>query len=290
MNRENITLNNLHIIEGRNNNVIVYDRDKIEIVVFKMKVVDIKDIDFYYLEMVDVLSSEGSLYFDNDLFYKFYDNIKFIKNKERKLMLLNNGQNNLNAVIPHILIKNKNLIYGCAMKYISESVSLIEYKKSDHYIHLIYDVSSSLKEIHNDPRNIAVGDLHFNNILVDKDMKHYFVDFDSCLIDGIPQDRLPRSLMTYIENGRGFCSEANKDTDRLCMILSLIHSLFGTDIDNINMNIYDEKAEKINTLKNLREYVIGIRNNTYGIPSLPYLHEIISESDFPPLKKIKNIK
>lgn len=255
-----------------------------------MKIIDVGEIDFYYLEMLDVLSSEGTLYFDNKLFYKFYDNIKNIRNKERKLMLLNDGPSNLNAVIPHILIKNKHLIYGCAMKYIKDGISLIEYKKSDDYISLIYDASLSLKEIHNDPRNIAVGDLHFNNILVDKDKKHYFVDFDSCMIDGIPQDRLPRSLMTYIENGRGFCFEANDDTDRLCMILSLVRSLFDTDIDNVDMNIYDEKAEKINTLKNLREYVVGIRNNAYGIPSLPYLHEIISESDFSGVKKIRNIK
>lgn len=252
-----------------------------------MEILDVRDIDFTKLEILDVLSSEGSLYYDNKLFYKFYDGMININNKEKKLMLLDEGNNNFNAIVPYVLIKNRLLTYGCAMKYVKGANSLIKYKKNDNYMLLLYDVSSSLMRIHMDPRNIVVGDLHFNNILVDKNMKHYFVDFDSCMIDNIPQDRLPNNLLTYIGNRGNFDFDVNCDTDRLCMILSFIRSLFDMDIDSIDMDAYDKISEQISTLKNLREYVVGIKNNVIGIPSLPYLHEIISLKDISGISKIR---
>lgn len=252
-----------------------------------MKILDVRDIDFCDLEMLDVLSSEGTLYFDDKLFYKFFDWVMNINNKEKKLILLNDNYGKLNAVIPHILIKNKHSLSGCAMTYIKDANSLIEYKKEDNFISLLNDVSLSLMKIHNDPRNIVVGDLHFNNILVDKNMNHYFIDFDSCMVDGIPQDRLPNSLLSYIGSRGNFDFNVNCNTDRLCMLLSFVNSLFDKNIDGLSMYEYDEKAEKIYTLKNLREYIINVRNAYNYIPYVPYLYEVISKKD---LKKIRNIR
>jgi len=255
-----------------------------------MENLDVRDIDFSKLEILDVLSSEGTLYYDDKLFYKFYDQIINIKDKEQKLMLLNDNPHNLNAVIPHILIKNKNLTTGCAMNYIKDDYSLISYKKRDNYIPLLYEVSESLMEIHNDPRNIVVGDLHFNNILVDKDKKHYFIDFDSCMVGNIKEDRLPNSLLSYIKSLGGFDFDVNSNTDRFCMILSFINSMFDKFILGLSMYDYDEKAEQIYTLKNLRKYVIDIQKAINNIPYVPYLHEVISEKEMSYVKKNRNIK
>lgn len=255
-----------------------------------MEILDIRDIDFSKLEMLDVLSSEGTLYFDDELFYKLYDNLEDIDNKERKLLLLNEGINDFDAVIPHILIKNNLMMWGCGMDRVKDAISLVKYKKSDVFILLLYAVSLSLKKIHNDPRNIVVGDLHFNNILIDKNMKHYFIDFDSCMVDGIAQDRLPTSIMQYVSNRGDFKYKVGSNTDKLCMILSFINSLFGKDIDVLSMDEYDERAEQIYTLQNLREFIIAIKKNLYNIPSVPYLHEVISMRDFSGMKKIRNIR
>lgn len=254
-----------------------------------MKILDVRDIDFNSLEMLDVFSSEGTLYFDDKIFYKLYDNLENIDNKEKKLLLLNDGINNFDAIIPHILIKNKLETWGCAMDRVKDATSLIKYKKTDIFILLLYSISLSLKKIHSDPRNIAVGDLHFNNILVDKGLKHYFVDFDSCMIDDIAQDRLPSSIIQYVGNRGDFKFKVGSNTDKLCMILSLINSLFGKDIDFLSMDEYDEKAEQIYTLKNLREFIVAIKKNMYNIPYVPYLHEVISMRDFPGTKRIKKI-
>ena len=254
-----------------------------------MEILDIRDIDFNKLENLNILSSEATLHYDDKLFYKLYDNLENIDNKERKLLLLNDGVNDFDAVIPHILIKNKLITWGCAMDRVKDANSLIKYKKTDIFVLLLYAVSLSLKKIHSDPRKIVVGDLHFNNILVDKNGHHYFIDFDSCMVDGIPQDRLPSSLIGYVKNRNNFEYEISCETDRLCMILSLVNSFFGKDIDSLSMNEYDEKAEQIYTLKNLRKLIVDIKNNLNGIPYTPYLHEVISINDFPGIKRIRNL-
>lgn len=256
-----------------------------------MEILDIRDIDFSKLEMLDIFSSESTLYFYDKLIYKLYDDLPLdtLKRKREKMYLLNQGENNFDAVIPSILIQNRDLMYGCAMEYIKNSKSLIKYKKSEMFILLLYAVSLSLKKIHSDPRNIVVGDLHFNNILIDEKWHHHFVDFDSVMIDGIKEDRLPRNLMDYVSNRGNFKYEVSPKTDKLCMFLSILNALFGKDIDSISMNEYDEKAETLYTLKNMRNLVLDVKNNSSGILEVPYLSELISIRDFPVTKKIRSL-
>lgn len=255
-----------------------------------MEKLDIRDIDFSKLEILNsVKSTESTLYFDDDLFYKFYDSLLVGARKTKKLILLNDGELVPEAVIPDILLKNKLLNLGCAMARIKNAHTLIKYRNSEMFILLIYAVSLSLKKIHSDPRNIAIGDLHFNNILIDKNLKHHFIDFDSCMIDGIPQDRLPNNFMEYVLNRGNFKFEVGRETDKFCMILSFLGALFRKNIDSLDMNEYDEKAEQLWTLKNMRNYVLEIKNNVKGIPDVPYLSEVISMSDFPECK-VRNLK
>lgn len=255
-----------------------------------MEILDIRDIDFSKLIILNYIrSSESTLYCDDELFYKLYDNLLTASRKTKKLLLLNDGEIVPDAVIPNILIKNKCINYGCAMNNIKNSSGLIKYKNSDKFIFLVNNVSISLEKIHSDPRRIVVGDLHFNNILVDTNGKHYFVDFDSCMVDGIPQDRLPKNFMNYVYNRGNFKFKVGSDTDKLCMFLSVLGALFGKDIDDLTMNEYDERAEKLTTLRNMRNYVMEIKNNSNTIPEVPYLHELISINDFPGRKvKIRN--
>lgn len=255
-----------------------------------MEMLDIRDIDFSKLEILNsIRTSESTLYYDDELFYKFYDNLLMASRKTRKLLLLNEGDVIPDVVIPNILIKNRRLNYGCAMNNIKNVSGLIKYKYSDEFIFLVNNVSCSLEKIHSYPRNIVVGDLHFNNILVDMKGKHYFVNFDSCMIDGIPQDRLPKNLMCYVYNRGNFKFKVSNETDKLCMFLSVLGALFGKNIDDLTMNEYDKRAEQLATLKNMRNYVMEIKNNSNIIPVLPYLHELISITDFPDSKiKIRN--
>lgn len=247
-----------------------------------MEILDIKNIDFNKLEFFsDVNSTESSLYFAEELFYKLYDGFLLPKTKEKKLLLLNDGEKIPGVVIPNILIKNDTLLCGCAMPYIKNAHSIIKYRQSIKFIMLLYAVSLSLKKIHNDPRNIVVGDLHFNNILIDNKSRHYFVDFDSCMIDDIPQDRLPKCFIEYVNNRGKFKFNVSSRTDKLCMFLSTINALFGKKIDDLSIKEYDIKAERISTLRNMRSYFLELKKNSTTIPDLPYLSDLISMNDFP---------
>lgn len=258
-----------------------------------MDIIDINNIDFDELEMIyDVLSNESTLYYNNNFLYKFYDYLprNILERKEKKLFLLNDGEKIPNVVIPSALIKNNDLLYGCIMKYIKNSKSLVQYKNSNCFIMFLYEISLTLKKIHKDPRNIVVGDLHFNNILIDKKGQHHFIDFDSCMIDGISQDSIPNSLVRYAGVRDDFDFEISPETDRLCMLLSAINSLLDKNIDSFSMYEYDKKAEKIQTLKNMRSIVLKVKNNSGGIPDVPYLSDVISINDFPAMRTIRTKK
>jgi len=247
-----------------------------------MKILDIRDIDFSKLDILDVSSSESTIYLDEQLVYKFFDDasLSILERKRRKLILLNEGEVFSDVVIPNILLQNGKFLNGCAMRKIENSKSLIKYRSSDIFILLLYTISLSLKKIHDDPRNIAVGDLHFNNILIDEKGKHHFIDFDSCLIGGIMQDRLPRSLLQYVSNRNYFDFDVSYKTDKLCMLLSAVNSLYGKEIDSFSMYEYDERSEQIQILKDIKEIVLAVKNNSFGIPDVPYLSEIISIDDY----------
>lgn len=242
-----------------------------------MEILDIRDIDFSKLTIVDnVFSSESSLYYDDTLFYKLFDNLSNISRKKEKLLLLNDGNSIDNVVIPNILINNRNILYGCAMNNIIDSLALVKYRNSDIYSYLLYNVSVTLKNIHNDPRNIVIGDFHFNNIIIDKNNNHYFIDIDSCKIDRLLQDRTPSSLIRYLKNRGYFNTDVNTKTDKLCMFLSIINSLFSKDIDSISMEEYDKKSDELLMLRKIREYILEIKNNSKSIPDVPYLCDVVS--------------
>lgn len=242
-----------------------------------MKILDIRDIDFEKLKIVDnVFASESSLYYDDKLFYKLFDNLSNVSRKREKLLLLNNGEKISNVVIPNILINNMDKLYGCAMDNIIDSLALVKYRNTDIYSELLYNVSVSLKNIHNDPRNIVIGDFHFNNVIIDKNNNHYFIDIDSCMIDGILQDRTPSSLVKYLKNRGYFNTDVNTKTDKLCMFLSIINSLFSKDIDSISIEEYDKKSEELLLLREIRKYILEIKSNNKNIIELPYLCDVIS--------------
>lgn len=258
-----------------------------------MKILDLRDIDFSKLELYDdVISTEGSLYFDDSLFYKLFDRDKDInlENKEKKIILLNEGDVIPNLVIPNVLINNRDKFCGCAMPNIKNARCLYEYRNSMLFMLLLYEIAVTLKKIHNDPRNIVVGDLHFNNILIDEKKNHYFIDLDSCRISDVSHDRLPVCVMKYAFNREISNFDVTSSTDRLSMFLYVIYSVFGKNIDDVNIYEYDEKAEQLYTLKNMRKYFLEVKNN-FGviIDDIPYMSDLISINDFPG-SKIKSRK
>ena len=107
------------------------------------------------------------------------------------------------------------------MKYISDANTFRKYRNNNSFILLLYIISLSLKKIHTDPRNIVIGDLHFGNIIIDSNLNHYFIDMDSCMIDGLLPERLPNIIVSYANNRGNFWFDISRETDKLCMFLLL---------------------------------------------------------------------
>lgn len=253
-------------------------------------------IDFNSLSKINCdYNTEAILYRVDDSFYKFYRNIhsEKVKRKAFKLLILNEGITLKNVIVPDTLIVNKELLLGCRMDYIDYSLPLFKFtnisSSVNKFLKLVYDVSLSLREIHSDSRDIVVGDLNFNNIIFDSEFNHYFVDFDSSMVDGIASDRIPSMLHLYVKNNGIYKYDINRETDRLCMILNTLYMIFSKRIDFVTMDEYDEKAEKLETLKNMRGIVLKIKNSGGKIPVVPYLDELISSNDFTPKTTVKKI-
>ena len=250
-----------------------------------MDVVGREDIDFSSLRKLNCrANSESNLYYGGDTLYKIFKGLNPIelRRKERKIELLHDGDKIDNVVMPKSKVINGNLISGYSMDYIKDSLILFEFAKKNKnindFLRLIYDVSLTLRKIHDDPRNIVVGDLSFSNIIFDEKFKHYFVDFDGCMINGISSERISFLLNDYTRLRGIFRFNVNKSTDMFSLMICTLHTIFGEEIDKVSMYDYDFVSERVETLRNIRKLVIEIKKRNNFIPEVPYMDEVIKVS------------
>lgn len=259
-----------------------------------MEIIREEDIDFIKLKRLYCkVNSESIIFYNKTKLYKMFKELSNwqLRRKKTKIELLHDGGELKDVVMPKEQIVNGIYLSGYTMDNIKNSIPIFDFtsrsKSINEFLNLIYRVSLSLRTIHNDPRNIVVGDLSFSNIIIDENMKHYFVDFDSCMIDKIPMDRIPAILDDYTKKRNIRLREINQDTDKFCLMLSTLYTIFRKDIDHVTMTEFDEKAERVNTLKNMREIVLDIKKNGNKIPNVPYIDEVIAKSTLSTKKRIK---
>ena len=216
----------------------------------------------------------------------------YLLRKKVKLEALSDGEPLDSAILPNKIIMDNKLLSGYIMNYIKNATPIFCFfsknKNINAFFKLMNDVSLSLRNIHNDPRNIVIGDLSISNIIFDENMKHYFVDFDSVMIGKLNEDRVPFALERYARRCGLNKYNIDRSTDRLCLILATLFVVFNKSIEEVSMREYDEVSERIETLKNMREIVLEMKKYNALIPNFPYLDELISPSVFQNKKKIKS--
>lgn len=233
---------------------------------------------------------ESELFHDNKKAYKiFYEYPKYkLVKKERKIELLHDGTKLPHVVTPIDKLDNDSQFIGYTMKYIYDSIPLYDIKRRNRDRKLLFKIistiSKSLQTIHTDPRNIMVGDLNFNNIILDRSFNPYFIDFDSCKIDGLENETIPAILGGYFQNRNIKIPATNQNTDKISLLLSVLDIIFEKDIAYITMYEYDKKAEYIKTLRNMRTLVLEMKK-TRKVPTVPYVHDLIEKSDIQPKRK-----
>lgn len=266
-----------------------------------MGIIHLENINFKELERIHCKSNcEARLYTDGKICYKIFWRERYtpwqLHGKYKKINILAKiPKKSLDSVILPInkIINKKGEMFGYTMKFIPDSQTLVSFKPEDDLLvaKILYEVSQSVRKIHQDSRNIIISDLHFYNIILDKNLRHYFVDFDSCSINGIPNEGAPKFLSNYeqlvdssryrvlketIRELRGYAAytETSQRTDRLCLILCTLIYLFGKSIISISESDYDKKCEEIPFLNNMKSYFLYLKKYPKGL-EVPYLDEFI---------------
>lgn len=254
-----------------------------------MKKIYLEDIDLNELKSISSQEQRESILFHDDTtIYKLFDDLEEskLKRKQQKIELLGDG-----IPLPSTIMPTSELFYyfpfetfqGYGMDYKKETVTLYQ-KFSSHItdeelLPILNIISQTLMEIHKDPRNIIISDLHAGNILLDTKNNPYFIDIDSCKIDRIKNDAIPLMLKQYLLKRNLFTSidlfETTTNTDRLCLILMVLNIIFKKNFDRITLYEYDEKAEQLEILKELRSLITILKISPF-IPEIPYLHEMTS--------------
>lgn len=243
------------------------------------------------LAKLNVSSMESTLYIEGDTLLKIFkdDSPWYLTRKERKVELLAQGRPLFNTPRPIEKIVDDGYFIGYRIKYMKNYTPLFDFDFDRYgdpsFFKLVSNISRDVKKIHRDPRKIIISDLHFDNILF-YEKTHCFCDEDSWRIGNLPAETIPIHLQQILSHKRQRLEE-NTNTDRICLLTSMIISLFEDSPLHISAYDYDSYAEIIPTLKEVRNIVLSLKDPTKPIPYVPYLHEIISKKDLPTLIKRK---
>lgn len=237
---------------------------------------------------------ESDLYHDEEIVYKIFKNFDeyIITKKQRKIELLRDGNELPNVIMPIDDLYFDETFFGYTMKYIINSISLYDFNKVSKdiklFLQILLKISKSIEEIHHDPRDIAIGDLNFDNIILDNSFNPYITDSDSFKIAGLLNETNPAIIDSYIKN-RGISNiDINQNTDKLSLILWTIYMIFKKHIDEISMYEFDKKAEYLETLRNMRTLILEMKKYR-KIPNTPYLHELIADNDITKVRKVLQV-
>lgn len=247
-----------------------------------MDVISYDDIDFSKLNRLS--SKEGAcaaLYSEKRFkhsMYKLYNDPLLIecKNKEKKLELFSKISDIDSLSKTTCLINNNNHHVGYISKYIN-GTNLGDLQEScDIFsiLPILLNISADLRKLHFLDQNIVVGDLHFDNIIIDKSRKHYFVDVDSYGIKDFKPDNLPTTLYSYC-NYMNYPIKHSKNSDKLSFLLNTFSFIFSKNFVNISEKEFDCNSELLPFLKDIKELFLDLKSSYSEIPDVPYLDEVI---------------
>lgn len=249
-----------------------------------MRIIDFKNINLDKCVLLKEVSGKFNwkLYHDDKSVYKIFgkNDDDFLKNILKRIQLLYDL--NINGVItPEDIVLDKNEFKGYRARYVNGSFNLSQFnnkKELNCFWYLLYKSSSVLRQIHNSSKRIIISDLRLENIIFSKELIPYFIDLDECCIGDIQADAINDSLYDYyIKRGKNI-DYISPDTNRLCLIISTLYTIFNKEIDDIEINEYKEMSLKYKSLRNMLSLFLKLKNNKI-IDNVPYIDKFISLED-----------
>ena len=231
-----------------------------------MEKINIKDININSLQRLANQGSKSITYTDGNTCYKvltglYTDEKKDLEDKFQELSSLHIDK----VLMPKDLIVKDGLLEGYTMDYFKD---LFESLK---------EASKILRKIHDS--GIIYQDLSFENILINKDREIRFCDIDGCSYKYYNTPFISLLLKCFLLDYRKEKVYLSKDLDKLSMLVSFYDIIFDEEINHISKRKYKELSNNVGTLKNSKELFETLLNKKSLLTTLPYLDEIIDDSD-----------
>lgn len=247
----------------------------------RMKKIDITCINFDKLTKINSnLSSESTVYYNNDLVYKIYKDFSISELVEREAHVEATSKiSNLRIAVPLAKLYNGYSFCGCVTAY-KKGITLAEYERTHSIEELkdkLIDVSLELENIHQDKRKIILGDINYKNIIIDEENNDFtFIDFDGVGIKRMEPMGISAPLFEYLEN-RGIDYKGKQNYDRLSYLLSFYHTVFHKSIDDVSEDEFEKKTDELPFLNRSRYDFKVLKKKNKAVKDMPYFHDIFSK-------------
>lgn len=230
-------------------------------------------------ELKDVLCS-NKLYIDNEYLYKIF-NLEIVDESQvdeikRKISLFDSV--NLDFLVtPEKCFYDGDTLKCVASKFIknSETINDLAIRKGVSYaLDNIIDASKKLRKLHYCGKNIVVGDMYFDNIIVDDKNKVFFIDVEGYGIEDFKPTFIPNVTSGFYD-WMNYRQKRDINMDKVSFLLSLFGVVFEKNIMSIGEYAYDEKSEQLTFLKDLKEVFEDLKYTYHTVPDMPYLYELL---------------
>lgn len=245
-----------------------------------MEKIDINNLDKKFL--INTRRDTDFYVLDND-FFKAFNDLDDSESQllEEKVVTLNK-LNIKNVLLPKKIVVSGSNCVGYSTSYIDNSKSLAKkfgsnYINTYEYFIIINEISKTLRKIHE--KGVIYQDLHFENIILDKNFNHYFCDIDGVDYLDFPSENVSDNLYRFICEYKNFDLKVDQNTDRLSMLISFMNVLVGKTFYRLTKQELNSLFENLNTLSNLEELIFTLKNKGSDIPFVPYLDDVIDLSD-----------
>ena len=212
----------------------------------------------------NTFNSGGNIYQYNDnILYKIVDEYFFRDEVERNVdYLMNHDVPNTPKIYDKIYLNGN--FFGYSMKYLKDTITFrnatylkIDFDKALGAIQCVYQ---AIKYLHD--RNVLIGDLHLDNVMIDNCGYGYLIDLDYMIFPGDEYKFNKLYDIKYRHDGYRV-SLSSKNTDNVRAMICSLSIIFGIDLESkfrnyfeVNLeNMYDEFIQSLH---------IGVLNDYFS--------------------------
>ena len=260
-----------------------------------MEIIKLGDINFNAFEKLRYQGDNSTIYTNGDICVKRLEDLTKEEKDDMKRKLMEMADISVvDALLPKGLVLDGDVLDSIIIANFKNSKNFFERFGRSRFVDIaeifsaVKRASLILRELHEN--GIVCQDLTFSNILIDSEENIKYCDMDSCCYNGIYSpysSLLLERFMIGFRREKKYC--VTKNTDRLSLFLSFIQFLYSKEMQKISIRKYQELSDKLKTLENCKQYFEILIDKRNPIPQIPYMDELIDDSDEGQIDRKKQI-